>query len=179
VAIGDGLVLETQSIRRHNRADWRKVLLPGQDVDDDIGGMNAVRQGLDAGRIDREQSVRQHSGEDLHHLTVTVIAAAQFAPDPIQPRRQGPIPEGRSIPECAGLSRQNRHIMPGIERRLAAPEAARMLGNDGTKRLKSANPLFQPKPEFSLLAQARLAKWHPECLLSGKRKVGLSDRDGR
>lgn len=85
MAIGDRLVLETQGVRRHNRADWRKVLLPGQDVDDDIGGMNAVRQSLCAGRIDREQSVRQHSGEDLHHLPVAIVAAAQFAPDPIQP----------------------------------------------------------------------------------------------
>lgn len=85
MAIGDGLVLETQGIRRHNRADRRKVLLPGQDVDDDIGGMNAVCQGLGAGRIDREQSIRQHGGEDLHHLPVAIIAAAQFAPDPIKP----------------------------------------------------------------------------------------------
>ena len=37
---------------------------------------------------------------------------------------------GQNTVHSTGLSRQNRHVMPGIVDRLAAPEAARMFGDD-------------------------------------------------
>jgi hypothetical protein len=43
----------------------RRLALPGENVEDDIGGMDALRQGLSAGGFDSGQAVAKHGGEDL------------------------------------------------------------------------------------------------------------------
>ena len=94
--------------------------------------MDALGQRLRAGRLDRRQPIGQHGGQNLDHLPVAIVGAGELATDAIQRRRQHPVLERRAIAQRAGLSRQHRHIMPGIVSDPAAPEPARMLGDDPT-----------------------------------------------
>ncbi|NJN37116.1 MAG: hypothetical protein HC794_08755 [Nitrospiraceae bacterium] len=48
---------EQMPAQRHLRGD-----LPGQDVQDDIGGVHAMGERLGTGGFDREQSVLEHGG---------------------------------------------------------------------------------------------------------------------
>jgi len=41
--------------------------LAGQDVEDDVGGVDALRDRFGAGRFDRRQPVGEHRGEDVDH----------------------------------------------------------------------------------------------------------------
>jgi len=120
-------VAQCQRIRGENggRRPW--IALAGQDVEDDIGGMNALPHGLGAGRIDGWQPVGEHGRQDVDHLPIAVMGAGKLAPDPFHPRRQHPVLERRAVPERPRLPGQDRHVMPGIVNRLAAAEAAAML----------------------------------------------------
>jgi hypothetical protein len=60
---------------------------------------------------------------------IAVIGTGEFAPDPVEPRRQHPILERRPVAQSAGLARQNRNVMPGIVDRLAAAVSTQMLGH--------------------------------------------------
>ena len=66
----------------------------------------------------------------LDHLAIAVVDAGELAPDPVDAGGQHPVLEGRAIPQGAGLAGQHRHVVPGIEDRLVAPEAAGMLADD-------------------------------------------------
>ena len=62
----------------------RGLALPRQDVQDDVGGMDALAQGLGAGGLDRRQAIAQHGGEDVDHLPVAIVGCrpACAAPAP-------------------------------------------------------------------------------------------------
>ncbi len=56
-AVGDGRMPQPQGVRGHDR-DRRGVLaLTGEDVEDDVGGVDAFAQRLRAGRFDRAEPV--------------------------------------------------------------------------------------------------------------------------
>ena len=55
-----------------------------QDVEDDIGRMDATGEGFAAGGFDSSQAVAQYRRQDLDHLTVAVIRALQPAPHTLQ-----------------------------------------------------------------------------------------------
>jgi hypothetical protein len=94
--------------------------LAGQDVENDIGGMNAVSERLGAGRFDRRQTIRQYRVEDVDHLPIAIVGAGELASDPLDRSRQHPVLEGSTVAQGAGLAHQHRHIVPGIVDRLAA-----------------------------------------------------------
>jgi hypothetical protein len=49
----------------------------GENVDDDIGGMDALGQGLSAGGLDGGQTAIEHGGENLDYLPVAIVAAGE------------------------------------------------------------------------------------------------------
>ena len=59
-------------------AGGRGLAPAGQDVEDDIGRVDALPQRLGAGGLDRRQAVAQHRAEDLDHLPVAVAAPASL-----------------------------------------------------------------------------------------------------
>ena len=120
---------QTERRRGVNRSRRPRIALTRQDVENDIGGMNALGERLRASRFDHWQPVAQHRGEDFDHLPVAVMGAGKLTPHAIERRRQHPILEWRAVAERAGLARQNRHIMPGVVDRLATPVAARVFGH--------------------------------------------------
>jgi len=81
-----------------NHGRQRRLAPPSEDVEDDIGGMDALSQGLSAGGFDGGQAVAEHSGENLHHLPVAIVAAGELAPYALKAGRQHPILERSSIP---------------------------------------------------------------------------------
>src|ERR1700760_869643 len=84
VAISGGRMPQPQRLRRADRAGWLWLTAPGEDIDDHVGGVDALTQRFEASRLDRWQSVAQHRGEDLDHLTVAVDCPLQLAADPLQ-----------------------------------------------------------------------------------------------
>ena len=55
-----------------------------QYVEDDIGRMHAVGEGLGAGCLDSSQTVAQYRRQDPDHLAIAVIRALQAAPHTLQ-----------------------------------------------------------------------------------------------
>src|SRR5208282_1254570 len=64
VAVGDGGVEKPQSVRRQDCRHRPRIALPRENVDDDVGRMDALGQRLEAGRLHRRQSVGEHGSED-------------------------------------------------------------------------------------------------------------------
>ena len=106
----------------------------GQDVEDDVGGVDTFAQRFCAGRLDRRQPIAQHRCEDIDHLPIAVIRAGELAADPIERGWQHPVLERRTVPQRPGLPRQHRHVVPGIVGRLIAAEAAAMIAASGPRR---------------------------------------------
>src|SRR5260370_1359956 len=52
----------------------------GQDVEKDVGGVDAVGARLGTGGLDRRQPVGEHRGEDVDHLPIAVVGAGELAP---------------------------------------------------------------------------------------------------
>jgi hypothetical protein len=110
--------------------DWRLgFAAPGQDVDDDISGVDAFAQRLEASGFDRRQPVAQHRGEDVDHLPIAVGCHREPAADAFQACGQHPVLERGAVPERARLAGQNRHIVPRVEYRLIAPKAPAMFAD--------------------------------------------------
>src|SRR5271165_2375126 len=131
-AVGRRRMEQTQRGRRLDWLQWPWVALASQNVEDDVGGMDALGERLNASRLNRGQSVGEHRGEDFDHLAVAVVGPGELAPHAIERRRQYPVLERCPIAQSAGLARQNRHVMPGIIDRLAPAVAAPVLGHGET-----------------------------------------------
>ena len=87
--------------------------MTGQDIEHDIGGMDAVTERFGTGRFHRGQTVSQHRVEDVDHLPIVIVGAGKLAPDPLDRGRQHPVFEGRTVAQGAGFAGEHRHIMPG------------------------------------------------------------------
>ncbi len=94
--------------------------MPSQNVEHDIGGMDAVTERFGTGGFHSRESIDEYRVEDVDHLPIAVLGAGQLAPHTLYRGRQNPVLEGRAIARGAGFARQHRHIMPGIVNRLAA-----------------------------------------------------------
>ncbi len=101
--------------------------LAGEDVEDDVGGVDAVGERLGAGRLDRCQAVGEHHGQDVDHLAVAVCGAGEPAPDALDRRGEDPVLERRAVAQRPRLARQHWHVVPGVVHGLAAAEGAVML----------------------------------------------------
>lgn len=53
---------------------WSWITAARQDVQDDVGRVDALSEGLGAGGIDRRKPFGQNRGEDVDHLAVSVIS---------------------------------------------------------------------------------------------------------
>ena len=107
-----------------------RFALPGQDVHDHVGRVDALTIASLTGRLDRGQAIAEHGGEDVDHLPVAVVGAGELAPDALDRGGQDPVLEGRAVAQGAGLAGEHRHVVPGIEDRLATAEGAWMLADD-------------------------------------------------
>jgi hypothetical protein len=85
--------------------------LPGQDVDDHVGRVDAFGRYLRAGRFGRRQSVAQHGGQDGDHLSVAIFGAGEAPAHAIQCSRKDPVSERRTVAQCASLAGQHRHVV--------------------------------------------------------------------
>src|SRR5207249_11433534 len=85
-------------------------------------------QGLGAGGLDRRPV--ENRSEDFHHLPVAVGGARELAPDFLHGGRENPVLERGAVSQGTGLSRQNRHIMPGVVGHLFPAEAAAVFAYD-------------------------------------------------
>jgi hypothetical protein len=56
------------------------IALARQDIEDDVGGMDAAGKRLRAGRLNRAEAVGQHCRQNLHPLAVAIVGALQLAP---------------------------------------------------------------------------------------------------
>ena len=102
-AIGGGRVPQLQRFGDGDRHRRRRLAAPGQDVDDDVGGMDALAQRCRASRFDRLQAVAQHRSENGNHLPIAPGSARQLAAHLLQAGRQDPILERRTIAQRTGL----------------------------------------------------------------------------
>ena len=93
-----------------------------QDVENDPGGMDAVRQGFGAGRLYSFQPVGEDRAEDLDHLSVAAWLALQLALYTLQRRRQFPFLERRAVAQGTWLARENRDVVQRVVDCLVAPE---------------------------------------------------------
>jgi hypothetical protein len=91
--------------------------------------VDALIQRLATGGFDSLQAIIANTGQDLHHLPVAIIAAAQLAPDRSHGGWEHPVLEGSAVTQRARFACQNRHIVPRIIDRLASPEGAGMFAN--------------------------------------------------
>jgi hypothetical protein len=58
----------------------RRRLAPArQNVEDDVGAMDALGQGFGASGFDGGQSIAEHGGENFDHLPVAGVAAGELA----------------------------------------------------------------------------------------------------
>ena len=73
---------------------WRRITLAGEDVENDIGGMDAVGNCLGAGCFDSRKAVGQNRVEDIDHLPIAVIGAGKLPPHTLDRSRQHPVLEG-------------------------------------------------------------------------------------
>ena len=73
---------ERQCGRRHDVGRWSGFTLTGQDVENDIRGMDAVSDRLSASRLDGRQTVGQHRVEDIDYLPIAIVGTGELAPDP-------------------------------------------------------------------------------------------------
>ena len=55
------------------------MVAAGQDVENDIGGVDALRDRFGAGGLDCRQPVGDHCGENVDHLTVAVAGTGELA----------------------------------------------------------------------------------------------------
>lgn len=61
--------------------------MAGQDVQNDAGGMDVVRQGLRTGGVYGVEAIDEHGAEDLDHLPITTGLSFELALHPAQGRR--------------------------------------------------------------------------------------------
>lgn len=73
--IGDRRMTERQCGRRHDVGRWGGFALASQDVEHDIGGMDAMTEGFGTGGFHRRQTVGQHGIEDVDHLSIAIVGS--------------------------------------------------------------------------------------------------------
>jgi hypothetical protein len=88
--------------RGEDRGRRTGVALAGQDVEDDIGGMDAVGDRLGTGGLDGRQPVGEHRREDVDHLPIAVVDTGELASHALHGGRQHPVLERRAIAQGAG-----------------------------------------------------------------------------
>ena len=115
---------------REDRDRRAGIALAGEDVENDIGGMNAVGDRFRTSRLDRRQPVGEHRGENVDHLTIAIVDAGELAPHALHRGRQYPVFEGRTVAQRTRLAGEHRHVVPRIVDRPATAKRSGMFGDD-------------------------------------------------
>jgi len=129
-----------QGIRRRDGKRLNDLSLARQDVQDDVGRVDAFIQGFRAGSFDCRQTIAENRGQDLDHLPVAIVAPTEFVPDPGQAGRQHPILERGAITKGTGFTSEHWHIVPRIVDCLIVAEGSRVLA-DGLAVLADLEPI--------------------------------------
>src|SRR5947209_16946076 len=109
--------------RRSEDVGWRRrITLAGEDVENDVSGMDAVGNCLCAGGFYGLQTVGQNRVEDVDHLPIAIVGTGELAPYTFNRRREHPVFEGSAVTQSARFASQHWHVMPGIVGRLSAAE---------------------------------------------------------
>ena len=124
-AVGHRLVAKLQALGRWDGRRWRRLAVPGEDVEHNVSAAGAAGERFGAGRLDRLQPVLQHRREDFDDLTASPssrpVSRARMrpsAPGSCQPLKGAPIPQRTGLP-C-----QDRHVVPWIAGDLTASKAS-------------------------------------------------------
>ena len=94
---------QPQRLRRRHRGRRLGLAAPGQDVDDDISGMDALTQRFLARRLDRGQTVAQHRAEDGDHLPIAISHVGKLAAHSLQPDGSSQSLNGAPFRSAPGL----------------------------------------------------------------------------
>ena len=94
--------------------------MPGQDVQNDTGRMDIMRQRLGTSGFYRISPIGQYGAQDVDHLPITTGLTFQLALHAADRDRQVPFLEGRTVAQGAGLAGQNRYIMALFANHIAA-----------------------------------------------------------
>lgn len=90
--------------RRGKDVGWRRRITPaGEDVEHDIGGMDAMGNCLGAGRLDGWQAVSQNRVEDVDHLPIAIVGTGELAPHTFYRSGQHQSLKGAPLPKAPGL----------------------------------------------------------------------------
>src|SRR4030088_1732476 len=73
-------VAQRECGRREDVGGPARIALPGEDVEDDVGGVDALGDRLGASGPDCRQPVGEHRGEDVDHLPIAVVDTGAPAP---------------------------------------------------------------------------------------------------
>ncbi len=57
--------------------------MAGENVENDIGGVDAMAQGLGTGPFDSRQTIAEHRSQNIDHLSIAVVSAGKLAPHPL------------------------------------------------------------------------------------------------
>src|SRR5260221_5078364 len=78
--ISNGRMAQRQRGRRENGGRRAGIALAGQDVEDDIGGVDTLGDPLPAGCPDRKPPVAEHRAKHSDHLPTAASYVAQPSP---------------------------------------------------------------------------------------------------
>lgn len=104
--------------------------MPGQDIENDTGGMNVVGQRLGTGSFDGRQPIGQDGPKDIYHLPVTTGLTFQLALNSSDRRGQFPFLERRPVAQGARFASQNRDVVQRVVNSFAAFEGARVVADN-------------------------------------------------
>jgi len=93
---------------------WGLIAAAGENVDDDRGREDVLREGLLTSRFHSKKAIGRDTAEDRHHLFVAVVHAFELAAHGCHRCRQHPVLERSAIAQCTRFAGQNRDIVPGI-----------------------------------------------------------------
>ena len=77
------------------------IALAGKDVEDDVGGVDALRDRLGAGNLDCWQPVGEHRGEDVDHLPIAIVGAGRAYAATCSIAASDPVLEGCTVAQGA------------------------------------------------------------------------------
>lgn len=83
-AIGDKGVRQSQRFRSRNDCSGFGIAPTRENVEDDVGRMDAVLRSLGAGALARRQAVREHGDKNGDHLTIAVFGPRELAADALE-----------------------------------------------------------------------------------------------
>jgi hypothetical protein len=77
-AVGERHVQQRQRLGRRDRRRERRLAPAGENVENDVGGMDALAHRLGAGGLHGGQSIIEDGGQNLDHLAIAIVTAGEL-----------------------------------------------------------------------------------------------------